>query len=119
METIIETTNISETSTAGMIWQKTKWIVKGCIVGPMTILFMIPMVYVKDLIREREERQCEVTAEISSKWAYSLDRAGADLFICVQHSAIVRLCIAFWQHRSVPDTCSDHVFLKKNFMVVF
>jgi len=76
METVI-----TEPSTAGLVWQKTKWIVKGCIVGLMAILFMIPMVYVKDLIREREERQREVTNEISSKWAGPQNIAGPVLCV--------------------------------------
>ncbi len=50
-------------------WQKSKWMVKGLIVGCIALLLMIPMSYVKDLVREREERQKEVVAEISQKWA--------------------------------------------------
>ena len=80
----METT--AETSTAGMVWQKSKWIIKGCIVGLMAILFMIPMLYVKNLIIEREERQREVTNEISSKWAGPQNIAGPVL--CVPYTAI-------------------------------
>ncbi|MBL7746098.1 MAG: cell envelope integrity protein CreD [Chitinophagaceae bacterium] len=50
-------------------WQKSKWIVKGCIIGFLALLMMIPMLYVKNLIFEREERQKEAAREISSKWA--------------------------------------------------
>jgi inner membrane protein len=71
----------TETSTAGMVWQKSKWIIKGCIVGLMAILFMIPMIYVKNLIIEREERQRQVTKEISSKWAGPQNIAGPVLCI--------------------------------------
>ncbi|TMI64471.1 MAG: cell envelope integrity protein CreD [Bacteroidetes bacterium] len=80
----METT--AETSTAGMVWQKSKWIIKGCIVGLMAILFMIPMLYVKNLIIEREERQREVTNEISSKWAGPQNIAGPVL--CVPYNEI-------------------------------
>ena len=80
----METT--AETSTAGMVWQKSKWIIKGCIVGLMAILFMIPMLYVKNLIVEREERQREVTNEISSKWAGPQNIAGPVL--CVPYNEI-------------------------------
>lgn len=68
-------------STAGAIWQKSKWIIKGCIIGLLAILMMIPMMYVKDLIREREERQREATSEISSKWAGAQNIAGPVLCI--------------------------------------
>jgi inner membrane protein len=69
-----------------MLWQKSKWIIKGCIVGLMAILFMIPMMYVKDLIMEREERQREVTNEISSKWAGAQNIAGPVL--CIPYNQI-------------------------------
>jgi inner membrane protein len=73
--------NDSLVSTAGVLWQKSKWIIKGCIIGLMAILFMIPMMYVKELIVEREERQREVTREISSKWAGAQNIAGPVLCI--------------------------------------
>lgn len=50
-------------------WQKSKWIVKGCIIGFLALLMMIPMLYVKSLIFEREERQQEAAREITGKWA--------------------------------------------------
>jgi len=50
-------------------WQKSKWIVKGFIIGFIALIMMIPMLYVKDLVIEREERQKEAAREISSKWA--------------------------------------------------
>jgi inner membrane protein len=50
-------------------WQKSKWIIKGCIIGFLALLMMIPMMYVKNLVFEREERQKEAAREISSKWA--------------------------------------------------
>ena len=62
METALE-------KTVTTVWQKSKWIIKGCIIGVMALLMMIPMLYVKNLIIEREERQQEVTREINSKWA--------------------------------------------------
>ncbi len=62
METSLE-------NTAATAWQKSKWIVKGCIIGFMALLLMVPMLYVKNLIYERQERQQEATKEITSKWA--------------------------------------------------
>ena len=55
--------------TVSTIWQKSKWIVKGGIIGVLALLLMIPMIYVKDLVYERAQRQIEATNEISSKWA--------------------------------------------------
>lgn len=60
-------TNLQETVKTA--WLKSKWIVKGFIIGFLALLMMIPMLYVKNLILEREERQKEATREISSKWA--------------------------------------------------
>ena len=77
----METVTTETSTTAGMVRHKTKWIVKGCIVGLMAILFMIPMVYVKELIREREERQRTVVNEISSKWAGAQNIAGPVLCV--------------------------------------
>ena len=34
-------------------WQKSKWIVKGCIIGGLALLLMVPMLYVKSLVMER------------------------------------------------------------------
>jgi len=56
-------------NTISTAWNKSKWIVKGGIIGLMALLMMIPMLYVKDIIKEREQRQQEATREISSKWA--------------------------------------------------
>lgn len=56
-------------STPTNVWQKSKWLVKGCIIGCLALVMMIPMLYVKNLIIEREDRQKEATREISSKWA--------------------------------------------------
>ena len=83
METTTTETSPKESlgATAGIVWQKSKWIVKGCIIGLMAILFMIPLMYVKELIQEREERQQEVTSEISSKWAGPQNIAGPVLCI--------------------------------------
>jgi inner membrane protein len=60
-------TSIEQTVTT--VWNKSKWIIKGGIIGLMALLMMIPMLYVKSIIQEREQRQQEATREISSKWA--------------------------------------------------
>ncbi|MCU7548563.1 cell envelope integrity protein CreD [Chitinophagaceae bacterium LB-8] len=56
-------------SFAQNIWSKSKLLVKGLIIGLLVLLLMIPTFYVQNLIKEREERQKEAIAEVSSKWA--------------------------------------------------
>src|SRR5258706_1846792 len=50
-------------------WNKSKWIIKGGIIGVIALLMLIPMLYVKSLIFEREKRQQEAAYEITGKWA--------------------------------------------------
>jgi inner membrane protein len=57
------------TSIVSSIWQKSKLLVKGLIIGVLVLLLLIPAFFVQDLIKEREERQKEAVAEVSSKWA--------------------------------------------------
>lgn len=59
----------SITSTISTAWNKSKWLVKGCIIGVIALLLMVPMIYVNNLVFEREERQKQATREITSKWA--------------------------------------------------
>lgn len=58
METIIQN-----------VWTKSKLLIKGLIIGLLALLLQIPAFYVKDLVEEREARQKEAVAEVSSKWA--------------------------------------------------
>ena len=58
METIVQNT-----------WQKSKLIIKGLIIGALALLLLIPASFVQSLIQEREARQKEAFAEVSSKWA--------------------------------------------------
>ena len=62
METMIETT-------ANTVLHKSKWLIKGGIIGFIALVMLIPMLYVKNLVLEREDRQKEAAREISSKWA--------------------------------------------------
>jgi inner membrane protein len=56
-------------STVESIWSKSKVLVKGLIIGLMVLLLLIPTFYVSSLIDERQQRQNEAIAEVSSKWA--------------------------------------------------
>ena len=59
-----------ETSTTvNSIWQKSKFLVKGLMIAVLVLLLMIPAFFVQNLVSEREERQKEAVAEVSSKWA--------------------------------------------------
>ncbi|MGH2553031.1 MAG: cell envelope integrity protein CreD [Chitinophagaceae bacterium] len=71
-------------------WNKSKWIIKGGIIGAIALLLMIPMLYVKDLIFEREKRQQEAAHEITGKWAGPQNLIGPVI------------AVPFW--RSVEDT---------------
>ena len=53
------------------VWTKSKLLIKGLIIGVLVLILQIPAFYVKDLVAERETRQKEAVAEVSSKWATS------------------------------------------------
>ena len=65
METIIQN-----------VWAKSKLLIKALIIGVIILFLQIPTFYVKDLIREREERQMEAITEVSSRWAGSQTISG-------------------------------------------
>jgi inner membrane protein len=62
-------------------WNKSKLLVKGVIVGVLVLVLMIPTYYVQNLIEEREQRQKEASAEVSSKWASKQNIAGPILVL--------------------------------------
>jgi inner membrane protein len=51
------------------LWQKSKLLIKGLIIGVLVLLLLIPAYFVQNLIKEREQRQKEAVVEVSSKWA--------------------------------------------------
>ncbi len=51
------------------LWQKSKLLVKGLLIGALVLLLLIPAYFVQNVISEREERQKEAFNEVSSKWA--------------------------------------------------
>lgn len=57
------------TTTVTNLWQKSKLLIKGLLIGAMALLLLIPAYFVKNLIEEREARQKEAFTEVSSKWA--------------------------------------------------
>jgi len=54
---------------------------KGFITGILILAMLIPTVFVMNLVEERKERQKEVIAEVSSKWADSQVLSGPFLII--------------------------------------
>lgn len=58
------------------IWTKGKLLIKAFIIAGLVLLLMIPAMFVKELIEERESRQREAIAEVSSKWASDQNIAG-------------------------------------------
>lgn len=76
--------------TAKTTWQKSKWLIKGAIIGVIALLLLIPMLYVKNLIFEREKRQQEAALEITGKWAGPQNLIGPVI------------AVPFW--KSVEDT---------------
>lgn len=56
-------------TTAGAVWQKSKLLIKGLIIGVLVLLLLIPAFFVQNLIKEREQRQKEAVTEVSQKWA--------------------------------------------------
>jgi inner membrane protein len=63
------------------IWQKSKLLIKGLMIGALVLLLLIPAYFVQDIIKEREERQKEAVSEVSSKWAGRQNLTGPVLVI--------------------------------------
>ncbi|HJW18069.1 MAG TPA: cell envelope integrity protein CreD [Flavisolibacter sp.] len=51
------------------VWTKSKLLIKSMIIGILVLVLQIPAMFVRDVISEREQRQQDAIAEVSSKWA--------------------------------------------------
>lgn len=60
---------MEQESASQSIWSKSKVLVKGVIIIFIVLILMIPTIFVKELIEERQDRQLEAITEVSSKWA--------------------------------------------------
>ncbi|MBC8032944.1 MAG: cell envelope integrity protein CreD [Chitinophagaceae bacterium] len=58
-----------------------KTVIKGIITGILILVMMIPTIFITNLVHEREARQKEVAAEVSSKWASSQTLTGPYLYL--------------------------------------
>lgn len=63
------------------VWTKTKVLVKALIIGGIVLILQIPTFFVQDLIKEREQRQKDAIAEVSSKWARKQNLTGPVLVL--------------------------------------
>ena len=61
--------------------QSNRLLIKGLITGGLILLMYIPTVFIQNLVKEREQRQKEVVAEVSSKWASAQTVSGPFLVI--------------------------------------
>ena len=80
------------------VWQRSKLLIKGLLIGSLALLLLIPAYFVQNIIKEREERQKEAFTEVSSKWA------GRQI---ITGPVIV---LPFWQIRS--DTSVQRIMSK-------
>jgi inner membrane protein len=67
--------------------QTGKILIKALIIGGLVLLLMIPAMFVQNLIEERQMRQQEAVAEVSSKWSGSQNLSGP--FLIVPYKEIV------------------------------
>jgi inner membrane protein len=66
---------------AASVWQKSKLLIKGLLIGGLVLVLLIPTFFVQNVIKEREARQKEAFWEISSKWAGRQDITGPVLVL--------------------------------------
>lgn len=70
-----------ETQQTPSFWQRNSIMIKAMIVGFLIIVLLIPAALIQDLVHERQERQAQVIAEVSSKWANGQKITGPFLII--------------------------------------
>lgn len=68
-------------TTTESIWQRSKLLIKGLMIGVLALLLLIPTFFITSIIEEREARQREAVQEVSSKWAGRQSLAGPVLVL--------------------------------------
>ncbi|TAN18402.1 MAG: cell envelope integrity protein CreD [Chitinophagaceae bacterium] len=68
-------------------WQENRLIVKAMFIGILTLLLLIPAVFILSLVNDRESRHDMAYKEISSKWAGTQTLTGPILVIPYQSSS--------------------------------
>jgi len=51
------------------LWNRNKIVLKSFWIGILTLLLLIPTLFIQNLIEERQQRQQEAVTEVSSRWA--------------------------------------------------
>ena len=89
-------------TTSESIWQKSKVLIKGLLIGFLVLLLLIPTFFVQNMIEERERRQKEAVQEVSSKWAGRQNIAGPllvvpylDMYVDAQNKAVTTKQFAY------------------------
>lgn len=70
-----------ETQQTQTFWQRNSIMIKAVVVGFLILILLIPTGFIQSLVKERQERQQEVIAEVSSKWASGQKISGPFLLV--------------------------------------
>lgn len=70
-----------DTKPSVSFWQRNAVLIKAIVVGFLILVLLIPNAFITDLVRERQQRQTEVIAEVSSKWASAQTITGPFLLV--------------------------------------
>ena len=70
-----------ETQQTQTFWQRNSIMIKAIVVGFLILVLLIPTGFIQSLVRERQERQEQVIAEVSSKWATGQKITGPYLLV--------------------------------------
>src|SRR5690606_17417695 len=68
-------------NTEASFLEKNRMLIKGFTIGFLMLAMLIPVAMLSELVTEREQRQSDVIAEISSKWASEQTIVGPVLVI--------------------------------------
>jgi inner membrane protein len=58
-----------------------RYTIKGLITGFLILAMMIPAIFIQELVREREQRQREVSGEVSQKWSSAQTISGPYIYL--------------------------------------
>lgn len=58
-----------------------RYTIKGLITGFLILAMMIPALFIQELVREREQRQREVSGEVSQKWSSAQTLSGPYIYL--------------------------------------
>src|SRR5688572_29305596 len=70
-------------------WETNRVLIKGMLIGILILIMLIPSAVIQNLVKERAERQQEVIAEVSSKWAEPQTIVGPVLMLPYQKSVLL------------------------------